>query len=80
MALPYFTDNGWETEILCVKPEFVEAINEPELLETLPPESRIHRVSAFPQKLTRMLGFGSLALRAGWHLQKEGERLLRLVS
>ena len=77
MALPYFTDNGWETEILCVKPEFVEAINEPELLETLPPESRIHRVCAFPQKLTRMVGFGSLAFRAGWHLQKEGERLLR---
>jgi glycosyltransferase involved in cell wall biosynthesis len=63
-------------DVLAVKPEFVEAINEPELLETLPPESQIHRVSAFPQQLTRMLGFGGLAMRAGWNLQKEGERLL----
>ena len=76
LALPYFEENGWTAEVLAVKPEFVEAINEPELLETLPPESRIHRVCAFPQKLTRMLGFGSLALRAGWHLRREGERLL----
>jgi hypothetical protein len=76
LALPYFEENRWTAEVLAVKPEFVEAINEPELLETLPPECRIHRVSAFPQKVTRMLGFGSLALRAGWHLRREGERLL----
>ncbi len=76
LALPYFEENGWTAEVLAVKPEFVEAVNEPELLETLPPESRIHRVCAFPQQLTRMLGFGSLALRAGWHLRREGERLL----
>ena len=76
LALPYFEENGWTAEVLAVKPEFVEAINEPELLETLPPESRIHRVSAFPQKVTRMLGFGGLALRAGWYLQREGDLLL----
>ncbi|NCY21656.1 hypothetical protein EBX31_06845, partial [bacterium] len=76
LALPYFKENGWEAEVLAVKPEYVEAINEPELLETLPPESRIHRVCAFPQKVTRMFGFGGLALRAGWHLQNEGKFLL----
>jgi len=76
IALPYFTENGWETEILCVKPEFVEAVNEPDLLQTLSNDIRIHRVSAFPQKVTRMFGFGGLALRAGWLLQRKGELLL----
>ena len=76
-ALRYFKENGWEAEVLAVKPEFVEAVHEPELLQTLPGETAIHRVSAVPQKVTRMLGFGSLAFRAGRDLQKEGERLLR---
>ena len=77
MALPYFQENGWEAEVLAVKPEFVEAVHEAELLRTLPGETAIYRVSALPQKVTRMVGFGGLAFRAGWHLQKEGERLLR---
>jgi hypothetical protein len=76
MALPYFEENGWMAEVLAVKPEFVEAVLEPELLQALPGEVSIHRVSAFSQKVTRMLGFGGLAIRAGWHLQNEGERLL----
>ena len=75
--MPYFQENGWEAEVLAVKPEFVEAVHEPELLQTLPAETSIHRVSALPPKVTRMAGFGGLAFRAGWHLQKEGERLLR---
>jgi hypothetical protein len=76
MALPYFQENGWEVEVLAVRPEFVETVHETELVKTIPPEIKVHRVFALPQRLTRLFGFGGLGLRAGFHLQKEGAKLL----
>ena len=58
MALPYFQENGWEAEVLAVQPELVEAVQELELLQTVPARVRVHRVSAIPQKVTRVFGFG----------------------
>jgi len=77
MALPYFQENGWEAEVLAVRPERVEAVQEPELLRTIPEGVRVHRVSALPQKLTRLVGISSLGLRAGSYLRREVTRLLQ---
>ena len=77
MALPYFQENGWEAEVLAVRPKLVEAVQEPELTSTFPPAIPVHRVGAIPQGFTRALGFGSLGLRAGYFLKKKGDQLLR---
>lgn len=77
MALPYFRENGWDAEVLAVCPERVEAVQEPELLQTIPEGVRVHRVSAIPQRLTRLVGISSLGLRAGGYLRREGTRLLQ---
>jgi hypothetical protein len=77
MALPYFRENGWEAEVLAVRPELVEVLREPELLQTVPADVRVHRVSAIPQKVTRVFGFGGLGLRAGFHLKRRGASLLK---
>jgi len=77
MALPYLRENGWEATVLAVEPKFVVGSKDPELESTVPKETEIRRARAVPLELTRMLGFGSLGLRAGCFLKREGDRLLK---
>jgi len=77
MALPYLEQFGWQATVLTVRPEFVEAVPDPLLAQTLPKETRVVRTGALPARWTRMAGIGSLAYRAGWHLRSAGEELLR---
>jgi hypothetical protein len=77
MALPYMTQCGWQPTVLAVRPEFVEAVPDPLLAQTLPKEARVVRTGALPARWTRLAGIGSLSYRAGWHLRSAGEELLR---
>lgn len=76
MALPYLRECGWEATTLAVRAEDVEGTRDPMLERTLPADARIERVAAISTKLTRPLGFGSLALRALPALSRAGSRLL----
>jgi glycosyltransferase involved in cell wall biosynthesis len=76
-CLPYLAARGWEAEVLAVAPEDVAAPQDPLLTASLPPGARVHRVRAWPLRLSRAFGFGSLGLRARGALAHAGDRLLR---
>jgi glycosyltransferase involved in cell wall biosynthesis len=77
MALPYFKENGWEPEVLCVDPRFVEGKKDYELVKTLPHEIPIHWCRAIPFQLTRRLGMGGIGWRSRASLERLGSSLLQ---
>ena len=77
MLLPHLREFGWEPHVLSVDPTAAEAPLEPALLRTLPADVPITRVSAWPSRLTRRLGLGNIAWRAGTALRAAGDALLR---
>ena len=77
MSLPYYGQNGWRAEVICVDPEYVPGYKDLLLSETVPAEIPIHRVRAMPQRLTRKIGFGSVSIRSFYQIWKKGNELLR---
>ena len=61
---------------MCVKPEFAEAISDPLLLRSIPPDLPVTRTSAFRPKGKHRLGIGDLALRSLPYLYRSGARIL----
>jgi len=76
LSLPHWEACGWKVEVLAVKGEDVAAPQEPELLASIPHDVPVHRVKAWPRRLMRCLGVGSLSWRAGGSLRRAGARLL----
>lgn len=74
-CLPHLGAFGWEAEVLAVDPRDATAPLDP-LLE-IPSSVPVHRVRAIPRTLGRLVGFGSLGLRARRALGQAGDRLLR---
>src|SRR5207244_9037108 len=64
MALPYFTECGWEPVVLSVAAEYSESSRDETLTATLPEDVEIHRVSALQATMTRTVGLGRLVLRS----------------
>ena len=64
MALPYFEEFGWDVTVLCIKPDFIEGIYDPNLNLTVPANIEIIRSSAISPKLSRKLKLGNLAFRS----------------
>jgi hypothetical protein len=76
LMIPHLAADGWEADILTVRPEFVEAPLDAELAATLPRELRIHGVLASSPRATRRWRWGSLARRAYAQLKARGDELL----
>ena len=76
MSLPHLEEFGWRATVLAVSPEYVEGLEDPLLLETVPGTTRVIRTRALSAKRIRRLGVGNLALRALPFLKREGDRLL----
>lgn len=76
ISLPYFKEMGWEPVVICVDEKLVEGYLDPLLLQTIPGDIEIHKVKAFPVKVTRKLGLGSLSLRSLWYFRKKGNQLM----
>ncbi len=77
MSLPYMSANGWDAHVLAVKPDCVEAVQEPLLSQTIPDELQLTYVNALPTRVTRPFGLGSLGIRSLPFLQQAGDRLLQ---
>jgi hypothetical protein len=77
MSLMYFTQFNWEAEVVIVDEHFVDIVKDPFLLESVPKDMKVHRVSAFSKKWTSKLGLGSIALRSLWHYKKKVDDLLK---
>jgi hypothetical protein len=60
----YFEEFGWKPTVVCVDEKFVEGVEEPLLLQSLPKGLEIIKVKAFSTKWTRKIGLGALALRS----------------
>lgn len=77
MSLPYFPEFGWTATIVKVDEQFGEGVKDVKLLKTIPTETIIHHVGAFPKKWTSKLGLGSLALRSMWFYRQKVNSLLK---
>ncbi len=64
MALPYFAEFGWDVTVLCVDPEFIEGINDPNLSLTTPANIEVIKCKAISPRLSRKLKLGNLAFRS----------------
>ncbi len=76
MLAPHLRDFGWEPHVLTVDPSAAAAPLETGLLETLPDDLPVTRVSAFSARRTRRFGLGNIAWRAWPGLRHAGDRLL----
>ncbi|MGM9477272.1 glycosyltransferase [Pedobacter sp. GSP4] len=77
MSLPYFEKFGWEAEVVAVGEEYIDAVKDPLLLQSIPASTKIHRIQAFSKKLTSKFGLGSVALRSLWYYRKKVNQLLK---
>ena len=77
MMLPTLAERGWHAVVLAVDPDFIEGTVEPDLLLTIPDDVEVVHTRAWPQRLTRRLGFGSLSLRSRRSLKSAGDKLLK---
>ena len=64
MSLPFFSEFGWDAEVVAVDPVFTDMQQDMLLTEGLPQKLKIHWVRAFDKKWTCKIGLGSLALRS----------------
>jgi hypothetical protein len=77
MSLPYYRSFGWEPVVLTVEAADANALSEPELMATIPPEVRVIRCRALSLRWARLIGVGNLGQRALLGLFLAGSRLLR---
>ncbi|KIA95118.1 hypothetical protein OC25_07200 [Pedobacter kyungheensis] len=77
MSLPYFEKFGWVAEVVAVDEQYIDALKDPLLLQSIPAAIKIHRVQAFSKKWTSKFGLGSLALRSLWYYLKKVNQLLK---
>ena len=77
MSLPYFKQFGWDAEVVTVDPAYSEIVRDNLLVQSVPPDIKIHTVKAFSKKYTSKIGLGSLALRSLWFFRKKVSQLLK---
>ena len=58
MVLPFLRENGWEAEVVAVRPDAVAAPRDEWLTEGLPPDVKVHRVKALGLGWGRVPGLG----------------------
>lgn len=76
MVLPFLRENGWEAEVVAVRPDAVAAPRDEWLTEGLPPEVKVHRLKALGLGWGRVPGLGTLGWRAWPATRRAGDDLL----
>ncbi len=76
MSIPYYKALGWEPVVLCVDDKYVSGYKDDLLNETIPPDIKVHKIKAWPEKVTRIFGIGSLSLRSYFYFKNAGSKLL----
>lgn len=77
MSLPYFAAFDWQAEVVAVDEKYSDMATDALLLQSIPPEIKIHKVKALDKTLTSRIGLGSIALRALWYYRKKVNSLLK---
>ena len=73
----YFEAFGWNPTVVSVDEKYVEGVEEPLLLNSLPDGLGVIKVKAFSSKWTRKVGLGALALRSLYFYFKTVNNLLK---
>src|SRR5205085_4368567 len=63
MSLPYYRACGWEPVVLAIDARDADAVEEPELMATIPADVKIVRCRALPLGWARLLGVGNVGQR-----------------
>jgi hypothetical protein len=77
MSLPYFSDHGWETEVVCVDPVYADIAKDELLVKSIPSNIKVHTVKALNKNFTSKIGLGSIALRSLWFYRQKVNSLLK---
>ena len=77
MSLPYFTDFGWDAEVVTVDEQYANLAKDDLLLQSIPPGIKVHRVKALNPILAKLLGMGGIALRSLSYYRKKVSQLLK---
>lgn len=77
MSLPYFTNNGWNAEVVTVHEHYTDMNTDALLLQSIPASVKTHRVKALKKQWTSKIGLGSVALRSLWFYRKKVNELLK---
>jgi hypothetical protein len=76
-SLAYYRSFGWEPSVLAIDPKTSDCIDDPALVEALPEDIPVTRVSAWSETRCRRFGFGQLAYRSLLPLYRVGCDMLR---
>lgn len=68
---------GWKPTVVTVESSKYEEANDESSATLLSPQLVVERVSAWPAKICRPLGFGDISLRAQWQLRRKVADLIR---
>jgi glycosyltransferase involved in cell wall biosynthesis len=74
--LPWLASYGWEPVVMAVDPDAIDAERDDLMVDTLPKGLETVVTSALDRRFTRLLGLGSLALRAYPFQRRAGNTLL----
>jgi len=77
MSLPYFAANGWDAEVVMVDEKYTDLNIDELLTQSVPANTKIHKVKAFKKQFTSKLGLGSIALRSLWFYKQKVNKLLK---
>ena len=77
ISLPFFNSYGWHAEIVTVDEKYADMVRDELLLESVPPNIKIHKVKAFNKKWTSKIGLGSIGLRSLYYYLKKVNSLLK---
>jgi hypothetical protein len=77
MSLLYFSDHGWNAEVVMVDENYTDMSIDALLLQSIPSTIKIHKVKALDKNWTSKLGLGSIALRSLWFYKQKVNRLLK---
>lgn len=80
MSLPYFTQFGWDADVVVVDEKYSQMIKDDLLLQSVPPNVNIYKINAWSKKFTAKFGLGSLALRSLWFYRKKINQLLKTTK
>lgn len=75
-CLPFLSEFGWKAVVFTIDPDRIENARDELLLQSLPSNVEVHRVSALPVRLTRKLGLGNLGIRSYLHLRQAVDHYL----
>ncbi|WP_316806872.1 glycosyltransferase [Pedobacter agri] len=76
-SLPYLKQFGWNADVVSVEDRFSDMVKDNLLSSSIPKNTKLHRVAAFPKKWTTKIGLGSIALRSLLFYRKYVNHLLK---